>query len=343
MQIVNILRRGINSAVQSAALARFRPQHRAGGCGKEDGRAVPARSGRLLARGRSRVRRERDHDEVQAEAGSVARRSPTPRTRRAPHRRRLRAWPNGRAVLRILARLAATRAHNHRAVCEVRGVVGAAGTVINLPPISLSCLLVRYRPAEGTASGGIGCNVRRHDRDRAAARSKRFVSVLCCLAGARSCCGTDDDGASPPPPPSLLRRLLSLDLLRHLSVRARDAARRHALGGDDRDLDRDQGRERHLPEPEPAVPVPADGARDHGHGHGRGRHRPAPTSLRVAHVNVMSRVALRRHVSPVGWRRHDHDHDNDDQRSAVGGQRSVVGGRRPAAGDRRRRRRRRRG
>ena len=49
--------------------------------------------------------------------------------------------------------------------------------VINLPPISLSCLLVRYRPAEGTASGGIGCNVRRHDRDRAAARSKRFVFV----------------------------------------------------------------------------------------------------------------------------------------------------------------------
>ena len=233
------------------------------------------------------------------------------------------------------------RAHSYRAVCEVREVVGAAGSNQPTPHFPL---LVRYRPAEGTASGGIGCNVRRHDRDRAAARSKRFVFVLCCLAGARSCCGTDDDGASPPPPPSLLRRLLSLDLLRHLSVRARDAARRHALGGDDRDLDRDQGRERHLPEPEPVVPVPADGARDHGHGHGRGRHRPAPTSLRVAHVGVMSRVALRRHVSPVvGRRRHDRDHDDDDQRSAVGGRRSVVGGRRPAAGDRRRRRRRRRG
>ena len=200
-----------------------------------------------------------------------------------------------------------------------------------IKPTPHSPLLVRYQPAEGTASGGIGCDVRRHDRDRAATCSRRFVFVLCCLAGARSCCGTDDDGASPPPPPSLLRRLLSLDLLCHLSVRARDAARRHALGGDDRDLDRDQGRERHLPEPEPVVPVPADGARDHGHGHGRGRHRPAPTSLRVAHVGVMSRVALRRHVSPaVGRRRHDRD--DDDQRSAVGGRRSAVGGRRSTAG-----------
>ena len=182
MQIVRILRRGTANAAHGAVLARFRPQYRAGERGKEDGRATPARSGRFIARGRSRVRRERDHDEVQAEAGSVARRSPTPRTRRAPHRRRLRAWPNGRAVLRILARLAATRAHNHRAVCEVREVVGAAGSNQPTPHFPL---LVRYRPAEGTASGGIGCNVRHHDRDRAAARSKRFVSS-CELSCGRS-------------------------------------------------------------------------------------------------------------------------------------------------------------
>ena len=168
--------------MQSAALARFRPQHRAGGCGKEDGRAVSTRSGRLIARGRSRVRRERDHVEVQAEAGSVAHPSPTPRTRRARYRGVLRAWPNGRAVPRILARLAAMRAHSYRAVCEVREVVGAAGSNQPTPHFPL---LVRYRPAEGTASGGVGCNVRRHDRDRAAAHSKRFVSS-CELSCGRS-------------------------------------------------------------------------------------------------------------------------------------------------------------
>ena len=168
--------------MQSAALARFRPQHRAGGCGKEDDRAVSTRSGRLIARGRSRVRRERDHVEVQAEAGSVARPSPTPRTRRARYRGVLRAWPNGRAVPRILARLAAMRAHSYHAVCEVREVVGAAGSNQPTPHFPL---LVRYRPAEGTASGGVGCNVRRHDRDRAAARSKRFVSS-CELSCGRS-------------------------------------------------------------------------------------------------------------------------------------------------------------
>ena len=154
-------------------------------------------------------------------------------------------------------------------------------------------LLVRYQPAEGTASGGIGCDVRHHDRDRAAARSKRFVFVLCCLASARSCCGTDDDGASLPLPPSFLRRLLSLDLLRCLRARARDAARRNALGGGDRDLDRDQGHERHLPELEPVVPVPADGARDHSHGHDRGRHLPAPdvAPRRARRCGVTRRVA----------------------------------------------------
>ena len=62
---------------------------------------------------------------------------------------------------------------------------------------------------------------------------------------------------------------------------------------------------------------------------------PRLTLLRVAHVDVVSRIALRHHVSPVGRRRHDHDHH--DQRSAVGGRRSG-----PVAGDRRRRRRRRR-
>ena len=55
---------------------------------------------------------------------------------------------------------------------------------------------------------------------------------------------------------------------------------------------------------------------------------PRLTSLRVAHVDVVSRVALRRHVPPVGRRRHDHDHD---QRSAVGGRRSGTGGRRSTA------------
>ena len=89
---------------------------------------MTARSGRSIARGRSRVRRERDKDEMYAEAGSVARPSPTPRTRRARYRGVLRARPNGRVVLRILARLAAMRAHSYRAVCEVRGVVGATGS-----------------------------------------------------------------------------------------------------------------------------------------------------------------------------------------------------------------------
>ena len=60
---------------------------------------------------------------------------------------------------------------------------------------------------------------------------------------------------------------------------------------------------------------------------------PRLTSLRVAHVYVISRVALRRHVSPVWRRRHDHDHHDHhshNQRSAVGGRRSI-GGRQSAA------------
>ena len=170
--------------------------------------------------------------------------------------------------------------------------------------------------------------MRRHDRDPAAARSKRFIFVLCCLAGARSCCWTDDDGSSPPPSPSLLRRLLSFDLLRHLRARARDATRRYALGVDDRDLDLGRrDRERHLPEQEPSVPVPADGARDHGGGHHRGRHRPAPdvAPRRARRCGVTRRVAASCATRGAETTR-------PRPRPTIGGRRSAVGDRRPAIG-----------
>ena len=161
---IQLGRRGTATPQRGATLARFRPQCHAGECGKEEARAMTARSGRSIARGRSRVRRECDKDEIYAEVGSVARPSPTPRTRRARYRGVLRARPNGRVVPSILARLADMRAHSYRAVCEVREVAGAAGSNPTYPPFA--------SPGQVPTGGGHG---QRRDRLRRATPRPRVA------------------------------------------------------------------------------------------------------------------------------------------------------------------------
>ena len=167
------------SLQHGVALERFQPQYRAGECGKDEARAMTARNGRSIARGRSRVRRERDKDEICAEAGSVARPSPTPRTRRARYRGVLRARPNGLVVPRILARLTGVRAHSYRAVCEVREVAGAAGSNPTYPPVPSPGQVPTGR-GHGQRRGRLRCATPRPRSRSGPLKKVRFRLVLSC-------------------------------------------------------------------------------------------------------------------------------------------------------------------
>ena len=145
---------------------------------------MTARSGRSIARGRSRVRRERDKGEICAEAGSVARCAPFADAANAPC-----TVPRGALPAAGLGRMDAPfriyfsapgghmRVHSYRAVCEVREVVGAAGSNPTYPPF----------PSPGQVPTGGGPGQRRDRLRRATPRTTEIARRLAQKGSFSSC------------------------------------------------------------------------------------------------------------------------------------------------------------